>query len=256
MSDQIKPQVTVVPDKKALAQAAADQFVAAAQQAIADHGVFTVALSGGSTPRDLFALLANEPWRDQVDWSRTQVFWGDDRLVSPDDERSNYRMAREGLLEKVPLPAANVHRMLTELPDREAAASQYADAIARVVPADEQGVPSFDLILLGLGDDGHTASLLPGSALVHEQSRMVAVTDREREGTLRLTFTPPVLQHARRLLFLLAGSDKAQPLREVLYGEEQRERYPAQVVRDARGEVTYLIDSAAASNLPASENRA
>jgi 6-phosphogluconolactonase len=194
--------------------------------------------------------LAGPEWRERIPWSRTRVFWGDERCVPPDDSRSNYRLARETLLDHVPLPAANVHRMRGELEDRQAAADEYAAAIARYVTPDPHGVPHFDLMLQGLGDDGHTASLLPGSALVREHRRLVAVTDKEREGTIRLTVTPPLLQHAAVLLFLVAGGDKAAALREVLEGEEQIDRYPAQVIRRARGKVVFIADRAAAAELP------
>lgn len=242
-------ELIVAADRSALSTLAAERFVAAAQVAIAARGAFAVALSGGSTPRDLYALLASEPWRERVDWARTSVFWGDERAVPPDDPRSNYRLARETLLEAVPLPAENVHRPLAEHLPAATVASDYAGLIGRLVPS-EAGVPRFDLVLLGLGDDGHTASLLPASALVHESARLVAVTDREREGTLRVTFTPPLLCNAAALLFLVAGSDKAAALRELLRGEARPDRYPAQVVRQARGLVTLLVDRAAAADLP------
>jgi 6-phosphogluconolactonase len=154
------------------------------------------------------------------------------------------------LLDPVGVPSHNVNRPRAEINDRDAAAAEYADVIARLVPADSEGVPRFDLMLLGLGSDGHTASLLPGSALLHERERWVAVSDREREGAIRLTATPPLLQHAAALLFLVAGEDKADALREVLEGEERPERFPAQVVRHARGQVVWLVDRAAAARLP------
>lgn len=243
-------QVAVLADRAALAQAAAEAVAQAATDAVQAHGAFTLALSGGSTPRDLYSLLASEPWRARIDWRRVQVFWGDERCVPPDDPRSNYRLARELLLDRLPIPTDRIYRMPGEATDLAAAAQQYAGEIGRVVPAGPTGVPSFDLMLQGLGDDGHTASLLPGSALVREQRELVAVTDLEREGTLRLTVTPPILQQAASLLFLVAGQDKAVALREVLYGPEQRQRYPAQVVRAARGRLLWLVDRAAATALP------
>jgi 6-phosphogluconolactonase len=246
--------VIVLPDRAVLSRTAAERFVAAAGAAVARHGGFTVALSGGSTPRDLFRLLARDPWRDQVDWSRTKVFWGDERCVAPDDERSNFRLAQDNLLSQVPLPASNIFPMIrpdfVDDPTTWAPrAAQHEAEIKMQVPPDASGLPSFDLILLGLGDDGHTASLLPGSRLVDEQQQLVALTDLQREGTSRLTFTPPLLQHAAELLFLLAGADKAAALAEVLEGEPRVERYPAQVARQALGRVVWLVDSAAAAEL-------
>jgi 6-phosphogluconolactonase len=242
-------QVEVLPDRAELSRVAAERFVDAAHRALAARGGFAVALSGGSTPRELYALLAGPPWKDRVDWGRAEVFWGDERCVPPDHPESNYGLARTMLLEAVAIPPENVHRMRAEAADREAAAAEYAREIERSVPPDADGVPRFDLILLGLGADGHTASLLPGSALVHEQARLVAVTDREREGTIRLTMTPPILRYAGELLFLVAGEDKAAALREVFEGPERPERFPAQVVRGARGAVVWLVDRAAASQL-------
>ena len=244
----------VVDDRPALAELAAQRVALAAEAAVMAGHHFTIALSGGSTPRDLHRLLAGPDWRDRIPWARTLIFWGDERCVPPDHPDSNYRMARETLLEQVPLPPANVFRMPAEREDRQAAAEEYATQIVRSVRRDSDGVPRFDLILLGLGSDGHTASLLPGSVLVHERSRLVAVTDKQREGTIRLTFTPPLLQHAAALLFLVSGADKARALHEVLEGEEQLERYPAQVVRRARGKVAFAVDRPAAAELSTRES--
>lgn len=240
----------VVDDRAALAALAAERVALAAEAAVGAGHLFTIALSGGSTPRELHRLLAGPDWRDRIPWQRTRVFWGDERCVPPDDPASNYRMARETLLDLVPIPPGNVHRMPAERADRAAAAAEYAAELGRFVRRGPDGVPRFDLILLGLGPDGHTASLLPGSALVHERSRLVAVTDREREGTIRLTVTPPVIEQAAALLFLVAGADKAAALREVLEGDLQPDRYPAQVVRSARGKVAFLVDRPAAAELP------
>jgi len=246
VSGDAQQNLVVVPDRAALSRQAADRFVAASSAAIGERGAFTVALSGGSTPRDLFRLLAERPWRDEVNWSRTQVFWGDERCVPPDHPDSNFRLARETLLERIPLLASNIHRMRAELADRSAAAAEYEDELARALPRDASQCPSFDLMLLGLGADGHTASLLPGSKLLDERERLVAVTDLEREGTIRLTVTPPMLQHATCLLFLVSGADKAPAVRAVLNGPFEVERYPAQLVRQASGEVVWLADAAAA----------
>jgi 6-phosphogluconolactonase len=249
VSGDAKQHLVVVPDRAALSRQAADRFVAASTVATEERRAFTVALSGGSTPRDLFSLLAERPWRDEVNWSQTQIFWGDERCVPPDHPDSNFRLARETLLERVPLPASNIHRMRAELADRSAAAAEYEDELARALPRDVSQRPSFDLMLLGLGADGHTASLLPGSKLLGERERLVAVTDLEREGTIRLTVTPPVLQHAARLLFLVSGADKAPAVRAVLNGPFAIERYPAQLVRQASGEVVWLVDAPAAVDL-------
>lgn len=245
-------QLVILPDLETLSRVAADHFVAAASAAVATRGAFAVALSGGSTPRRLYTLLASPSWKDQVAWACTHVFWGDERCVPPDHPESNYRLARELLLDHVPLPAANVHRPRAELDDRESAAAEYEAEITQSVPPNSDGKPRFDLMLLGVGSDGHTASLLPGSTLLREGARLVVVSDLKREGTTRLTVTPCVLNNAARLAFLVAGEDKAPALREVLEGEDDVEHYPAQIVRKAQGEVFWLVDREAASLLSTS----
>jgi 6-phosphogluconolactonase len=238
--------LTVAADRAALARTAADRFSEAARQAIDRRGEFAVALSGGSTPRDLHRLLSSPEYRDQVEWGCLHVFWGDERGVSPDDHRSNYRMARETLLDLVPIPIEQVYRPLSERLCVPSVSAAYAEQIRAVLPANPAGVPEFDLILLGLGDDGHTASLLPGDPLVHERELLVAWTNHEREGTSRVTFTAPLLQAARETLVLVAGPEKAEALREVLHGPDRVEKYPAQLLRQAIGRVTVLADRDAA----------
>ncbi|HET8626616.1 MAG TPA: 6-phosphogluconolactonase, partial [Thermomicrobiales bacterium] len=171
-----QPEIHVSPDPTALAEEAARRFVAAARDATAARGRFTVALSGGSTPRTLFRLLAAPPYRDEVDWARVHVGWGDERCVPPDDERSNYRMARETLLDHVPIPAGQIHRIPAEWPDHEAAADAYAATLREVfqLPAAGDEWPRFDLLYLGLGPEGHTASLFPDSPALDEHARLVA----------------------------------------------------------------------------------
>jgi 6-phosphogluconolactonase len=240
-------QPQVYPDPATLARAAAELFRSVAAVAVGARGQCSVALSGGSTPRAMFQLLAEPPFREAIDWSRLEVFWGDERCVPPDDERSNYRMADEALLSKVPVPADHVYRIRGEAEDLEAAASEYEAEIRRVVPAWPSGVPAFDLVLLGLGADGHTASLLPGSRLIEETERLVAVTDIQREGTTRLTITAPLILKARTIAVLVAGQDKAEALHEVLQGAYAPERYPAQLLR-ARSDVRWLVDAAAGSS--------
>ncbi|MCC7104889.1 MAG: 6-phosphogluconolactonase [Chloroflexi bacterium] len=242
-------QLQVYPDPASLARAAAELFQNAAAVAVRARGTCSVALSGGSTPRAMLQLLAEPPFREAIGWSRLEVFWGDERCVPPEDERSNYRMASEALLSRVPVPGGQVHRMRGEADDLAAAASEYEAEIRRVVPAWPSGVPALDLVLLGLGADGHTASLLPGSRLIAETERLVAVTDARREGTTRLTFTAPLILKARTIAVLVAGPDKAEALDEVLHGPDAPERYPAQLLR-ARSDVCWLVDAAAASGRP------
>jgi 6-phosphogluconolactonase len=237
--------VRVLPDPRALAEAGARLVVEQAQAAIGARGRFSLVLSGGSTPRDLHQRLASPPLVDQVDWARVHIFFGDERCVPPDDERSNFRMAEETLLSKVPIPREQIHRMRGELPPSQAA-DEYEAELRRFFGND---APRFDLVLLGMGDNGHTASLFPGLTAVHEQERWVVAEFVADVGMWRVTLTPAVLNLAREVLFLVAGAAKADMLRRVLEGPYVPEQLPAQVVRPVDGEVIWLIDSAAAAQL-------
>ena len=233
-----------------LARAAAEEFTRRAEAAVRDHARFSVALSGGSTPRRLYRLLADpaQPFRDRIDWSATHVFWGDERHVPPDHPDSNYRMACEVLLDLVPVPAENIHRMRGEEADVAHAASLY-EAELRAFFADSSSQPRFDLVLLGLGTDAHTASLFPGSEAVHERERWVLAPWVEKLASWRITLTPAVFDRAAAVIFLVQGEDKADALRAVLEGGRDPDRHPAQVVRPESGELLWLIDDAAANRL-------
>jgi 6-phosphogluconolactonase len=233
----------IVPDATAVTQAAADQFVAHARSAIAASGRFTVALSGGSTPKAMFARLIDQP----IDWARVQVFWGDERCVPPDDADSNYRMAREALLDHVPIPDQNVHRMQGEINPTQAA-SNYTAELRAVFGQVEW--PRFDLILLGLGPDAHTASLFPGTDVIHEQQRWVVGHFVEKLNAYRITLTPPVINHAEHVIFLVAGTDKAAAFRSVLsHHPFDPDRFPAQIIQPISGTLTWFVDQAAAAQL-------
>ncbi|HEY7355870.1 MAG TPA: 6-phosphogluconolactonase [Ktedonobacterales bacterium] len=226
-----------------LAHRAARRFYEAAERAIADplRGRFLVALSGGSTPRALHqALVAH--YRDLIPWERVQVFWSDERCVPPDDPDSNYRMARETLLEHVPLPAENIHRMPGERGDYDAAAADYEAEMRQVFGVPPDVLLRFDLILLGMGPDGHTASLFPGTAALHEASRLVVANQGQKPPPQRLTFTYPLLNSARQVMFLVAGADKAEALRDVLSGQATIDERPSVGVRPADGEVIWMVD--------------
>lgn len=235
------------PDLDTLSQQAAQYTVQLANQAIVTHGRFTIALAGGSTPKKLYALLAGEPYRSQIDWTSVEVFWGDERCVPPDSEDSNFHMAQEARLSKVPIPTSQVHRMPADQPDHEAACQAYTAEIRRTFGTD--AIPSFDLIQLGIGPEGHTASLFPHQASLHEQQRLVMPVTVPKPPPERLTFTPPLLNAARHVLFLVAGAEKADVVHAILEGEYQPDQYPAQIVRPANGEVTWMLDTAAASKL-------
>jgi 6-phosphogluconolactonase len=243
----MQQQIAIYPDSESLSQEAARLVVRLAQEAIVTHGRFMLALAGGSTPRKLYGLLASEPYREQIDWARVEIFWSDERCVPPDHPESNYRMAHEVMLSKLPIPEANIHRMPAEQADRQAAAESYAAELRRVFGT--AGVPVFDLIQLGMGPEGHTASLFPHQEALHERERLVLPVSVPKPPPERLTFTPPVLEAARHILFLVTGSDKAEAVQAVLEGQGGSDDYPARLVRAAAGEVIWLLDAAAAAAL-------
>ena len=243
----------VLPDAAALARAAAERFVIAAERAIADHERFVVALSGGSTPRRMYELLAQEPLALRVKWSRVQVVWGDERCVPPTDPESNFRMAREALLDHVPLPAGNVHRIHGE--DDPAKAAAAYETTLRDLLRTPSGPPSFepgrniDLVLLGLGENGHTASIFPGSAAAIELVKWVTAEYVPAVAMWRLTLTAPVLNAAAEVLFLVSGGAKAAMVKRILEGPRQTRELPAQLIAPTRGHTQWLLDRAAAAEL-------
>ncbi len=249
-------RIEVHADAERLAHAAADHFVSLAREAVANNGRFAVALAGGSTPRAAYMLLAGDEFATRVDWSLVHVFWGDERCVPPDHADSNYRMAREALLEHVPLPAENVHRIRGELEPAQAAAEYESALRAFFSPSAEDWqangethIARFDLILLGMGDDGHTASLFPGTAAISEHKRWVMANFVEKLHTWRITLTPAVINAAANVTFVVSGSGKAERLRQVLTGPYQPDALPAQLVNPDRGRLRWLVDKAAAALL-------
>lgn len=241
-------RLEVVADVPALAAATADAFTQSAVEAVRERGRFVVALAGGSTPTAAYHLLADPsgPWRAQIDWSRVEVFFGDERFVPPDHPDSNFRMAREALLAHVPVHG--VHRVPTELASADEAARAYARELARVTgegAADEPRPPRLDLALLGMGADGHTASLFPGTTALFETRRWVAAPWVEKLRAYRVTLTYPVLEQARRVVFAVGGADKAAVLAEVL-AAPPGEGPPAARVRPRDGELVWLVEGSAA----------
>ena len=223
--------IRVFENSRELARGAAEHCVALARK---DR--FNLALSGGSTPKILYQILADEPFRAQVPWSRTHFYWSDERHVPPDHPDSNYRMAHEAMLAHVPVPESNVHRVRSENPSAQEAADEYEQTI----------VPRLDLILLGLGTDGHTASIFPGSEVIHETKRLVTAPWVEKLNAYRITMTLPLLNNGTSVLFLVSGSEKAQIVKEVLEGPK---KYPAQFVQPMNGELIWMLDRDAASDL-------
>jgi 6-phosphogluconolactonase len=245
--------VRIFDDLNTLADAAAHVFVDAATASVKAKGSFFVALSGGSTPRTLFSLLAQPPYHDQVNWSRAHIFWGDERCVPPTDAESNYRMAREALLFHVPVSSHQVYRMPGEAADPNAGAALYEMALRRAFALAPGQLPRFDLILLGMGPDGHTASLFPHTAALGVSNRLVVANRVDKLNTTRLTLTYPAINAAALVVLLVAGADKADTLAAVLQGPRQPEELPAQGIAPANGSVLWLVDRAAAARLrPAS----
>lgn len=244
------PIVRQMGDAEQVSRAAAEEFVRLARSAIVARGRFTVTLSGGSTPRRLYELLAEAPFRGRVDWPNLEFFWGDERAVPPDHKDSNFRMTHEVLLRRIEISDAQVHRLQAEREDRDAAARDYEAEIARVfgVPGGTEP-PAFDLVLLGMGPDGHTASLFPHTSALKETARWVVANHVPKLASYRLTLTPVILNRAACVMFLVAGDDKAAVLGEVLGGKHDPERLPSQLISPVAGRLLWLIDRAAASRL-------
>jgi 6-phosphogluconolactonase len=238
-------EVKILPDNAALAQAGAQEFHRLAEAAVQERGRFSVALSGGNTPRTVYSLLASE--HKELPWDRIHIFFGDERHVPPDHPDSNFRMASESLLSIVPIPEKNVHRIHAEL-DAEAAAAEYDQQLVNFFKLTNHDWPRFDLIFLGIGDDGHTASLFPGSEALTEISRRVTANWVEKFKAFRITLTFPVLNNAAEVDFLVSGAGKAQILSEVL--RPGARKYPAQNVQPQNGRLLWLVDQDAGSLLP------
>jgi 6-phosphogluconolactonase len=239
-------RVRIAEDAEELAARGASEFSLRADEAVASRGVFRVALAGGSTPERLYRALAEG---SDVAWERTQVFFGDERHVPPDHAESNFRLAYQTLLSRVPIPPANVYRWRSEGADVDGAAAHYETLLREVFGTKAGEAPRFDLVLLGLGEDGHTASLFPGSEALHETRKLAAAPWIEKLGAYRFTLTPQVLNASLHALFLVSGSAKAAVLKRVLEGERLPEELPAQLVDPLEGQLMWLVDQEAASNL-------
>lgn len=240
------PKVTVFEDAEEVARAAAERFAELAQSTIGKRGRFVVALAGGSTPKRTYELLAGGDYRGHVDWSKVHVFFGDERMVPADSAESNYRMASEAMLSRLPVPPENVHR-INGLGDAVANARLYEDELRTFF--NDAGWPSFDLVLLGMGDDGHTASLFPGTKALDEREAWVAANWVEKFNTYRVTLTAPAINRAAHVVFLVTGANKADPLREVLKGEPDTQRLPSQLIKPLDDSLEWLVDKAAATRL-------
>ncbi len=236
----------VFPDNPSFVSGAANFIVEVAESAIARRGRFVTALSGGGTPKPVYARLASADYRDRIAWEKVHIFFGDERCVVPDDPRSNYRMVREAWLDHSPIPAENIHRLRGE-DDPAIESLRYEQEIARLVCSDR--LPAFDLILLGMGGDGHTASLFPGTAALRETARWVVAQYVDVMSAWRVTFTVPLINAARHVAFLVEGAGKAEMLWNVLEGPFQPDMWPSQLIQPVSGELHWLVDAAAAAKM-------
>ena len=237
------------PDVAAIAQHAAGIFVDAARQAVKERNVFRVAMAGGSTPKTLYALLVSEPFRSQLPFDKMHLFFGDDRHVSPDHPDSNYRMVSENFTSKTPIKPGQVFRMKTELQDTEKAALDYEQILKTQFALKPGELPRFDLMLLGMGNEGHTLSLFPGTTALRDNGRLVVRTWVGKLYTERITCTAPVANNSAAVLFMIAGTDKAPALKAVLEGPYEPEQLPSQLIKPANGKLFFFVDSAAGGML-------
>jgi 6-phosphogluconolactonase len=243
--------IRILADPAAIARRAAEKFVQTAQTAVKSHGAFAVALAGGSTPKALYTLLAtDESLRSQLPWDKMQLFFGDERHVGPDDPQSNYKMANETMISKAPLKPEQVHRMMTEYPDAEKAAKEYEQVLQDHFQIKAGQLPRFDLVLIGMGDEGHCLSLFPGTKALHpEPGRTVVRNWVGKFFTDRVTITAPVANNAAAILFTVTGKEKAPALKAVLEGPYEPEQLPSQLIQPTNGELLWLVDPAAATML-------
>lgn len=225
-----------------LNKAAAEFIISVAEKSIAARERFTISLSGGNSPEKLYSLLAESPFREQIDWSRTFIFWGDERCVSLDDEKNNAHRAKELLLDKIDIPESNIYRIPVNLSPEDAALKYEKEIFAFF----KEEIPRFDIMLLGLGDNGHTASLFPETKVITEQAEGVRAIYVEEEKMFRVSMTAPLINRAHNILFLVTGEKKAEILAKVLYGSYLPEIYPAQLIKPVDGDLLWFIDEAAA----------
>ncbi|MGB1252820.1 MAG: 6-phosphogluconolactonase [Candidatus Promineifilaceae bacterium] len=256
MQQKHDPTIRIFEDGTALSRYAAASFVAAAHTAIMERGVFSVALSGGGTPQQFYELLASPLYNVQINWTQVHLFWGDERVVPPDADGSNFKQFKEAVIDRVAIPVENIHRVRGEL-EAQAAADEYARQLAtfadRHGASDERKWPQIDLMLLGLGSDGHTASLFPYTPIVADSATLAVTADYGGRPAQRVTLTEAVINDARQIWFMIKGAGKAAIVQEVVQGERDLERLPGQRIRPKNGKLTFLLDKPAAANL--SDNR-
>ena len=244
------PDVHILTNLDAIARRAAQEFVQTATQAVSEKGSFSVALSGGSTPKALYSLLANDAaLRAQLPWDKMSLYFGDERSVGPDHADSNFRMATETMLSKVPLKPEQVFRIKGEYKDTEKAAQEYEQALRASFKLADGQFPRFDLVLLGMGNEGHTLSLFPGTKALHETKRLAVRNWVGKLYTERITLTAPVANQAALAIFMVTGADKALALKGVLEGPYEPEQLPSQMIQPQKGKLLWLVDTAAGGML-------
>ncbi len=241
--------IRIYPTSSSLMEAAAQHVIRHAARAITERNTCTLALAGGSTPKSLYVLLAAPPFRTQLDWTKIHFFWGDERHVPPDHQDSNYRMAHESLLKHLPIAPNHIHRIPSELPNVQEVADRYEGMLRRHFAVSAPDMPRFDYVLLGMGTDGHTASLFPGTQAMHERHRLVVAPWVEPLRTHRITCTPTLFNHARQVTFLIQGQHKAGMFRTVIEGPFQPNTYPAHSIRPRPGTLTWFVDQDAGGAL-------
>jgi 6-phosphogluconolactonase len=245
-----KPAIQIVADVEAISRKAAEVIMGLMAETLNTKTHFSIALSGGSTPKSLFTLLAEDvSLRTQVDWDKVHFFWGDERHIPPDHPDSNFRMANEVMLSKVEVPAENIHRVRAEEQDASKAAEEYEDELRTFFNLKPGELPRFDCVLLGMGPDGHTASLFPGTEALREQKRLVVSNWVEKFRTHRITLTAPAINNADCIIFLVSGEEKAEVLREVLEGEKNTELFPSQLIKPSHGKLLWLVAQSATTKL-------
>jgi 6-phosphogluconolactonase len=247
---QSDSKMEIYANSQELAWAAVLRFAGLTEQFVRESGKFTVALSGGSTPKAMLSLLAQKPFADSLPWPSIFFFWGDERCVPADHADSNFRMATEALLSKIALPPENIFRVHAEDEDHNRAAKNYSMTLRRVLNSE---TPQFDLVFLGMGADGHTASLFPGTEALQASNRIAVANFVEKLDSWRITLTAQTINQANNVIFLVSGEDKAESLKEVLEGEHQPEKYPSQLIHPATGSLTWMLDEAAARLLSSDE---
>jgi 6-phosphogluconolactonase len=246
----VEREIRILEDGAAIAKRAAQEFVQAAAAAVREHGMFNVALAGGSTPKALYSLLATDPsLRSQVPWEKLHLFFGDERHVGPGDADSNFRMATEAMISRVPLTKDQVVRIKGEYPDAEEAAREYEQALQSYFKLKPGEYPRFDLLFAGMGNEGHTLSLFPGTKALHADSRVVVRNWIGKLYTERITLTAAAASNAARILFMVTGADKAPALKAVLEGPFEPEQLPAQLLQPKNGKLLWLVDAAAGGML-------